>query len=293
MSLNQPLGVAPTPLPLGEVSQRASRFTTKVRTRIRLGNGSSTSFWMDNWTGEGALWLRIEGPLNRNENKLKVRECWTNHVWHFNKISFVLPLLVSIQKHTFQWINPLADRTIWNLTSSGEYFSSKSAHSLLDSSDSPTINWRWIWRLPCTYRIQHFVWLAVQERLSTRNNLSIRHISNTPYCEWCPSTPERLKPLVTLFAIAFVPQPFGLLFLFPYLDLVITHMSGFIVIQKTNTDPTGTPWQIIFLFAIWHIWNDRNQHLFEPNSNSSRLTPTIIASPIRNTALEWFLLVPA
>lgn len=97
---------------------------------------------------------------------------------------------MSIQKHTFQWINPSADRTIWNLTSSGEYFSSKSAHSLLDSSDSPTINWRWIWRLPCTYRIQHFVWLVVQERLSTRNNLSIRHISNTPYCEWCPSTPE-------------------------------------------------------------------------------------------------------
>lgn len=105
--------------------------------------------------------------------------------------------------------------------------------------------------------------------------------------------PQCLKPLVTLFATAFVPQPFGLLFLFPYLDLVITHMSTFIVIQKTNTDPTGTPWQVIFLSPIWHIWNDRNQHLFEPNSNSSRLTPTIIASTIRNTALEWFLLVPA
>lgn len=83
---------------------------------------------MDNWTGDGALRSRIEGPLTRDENKLEVRGCWANQAWHLNIISFVFPLDImdSIRRHTLQWFNPSADPTIWNLTSVGE-FSSKSA----------------------------------------------------------------------------------------------------------------------------------------------------------------------
>lgn len=54
----------------------------------------------------------------------------------------------------------------------------------------PTQNWKWIWHLPCTYCIQHFVWLTTQERISTRNNLFLCHIATTPNCEWCHQLPE-------------------------------------------------------------------------------------------------------
>ncbi|KAI8561499.1 hypothetical protein RHMOL_Rhmol04G0344900 [Rhododendron molle] len=42
---------------------------------------------------------------------------------------------------------------------------------------------------------------------------------------------------------------------------------------------SGVPWNIIFLFAIWHIWLDRNQWLFEhtPNLNSNSSSTNICA----------------
>lgn len=52
-------------------------------------------------------------------------------------------------------------------------------------------------------------------------------------------------------------------------------------------------WNSIFLFAIWYIWIDHNQRLFDHNSNSSLPSPNTIANnTIRNKALEWYSIVP-
>ncbi|KAH7865996.1 hypothetical protein Vadar_014038 [Vaccinium darrowii] len=154
---------------------------------------NSTSVWLDNRTGNGPLRSQTQGPLNRDERDLKVSDCWANCAWHFRHISFEFPnsTLDSIHRTTIQWFNPTPDSTIWNHTSNGD-FTHQSARSLLNNFNPSTLstNWKWIWRLPCTYRIQLFVTLAAQDRLSTRHNLFLRHITTVPDCEWCPLVPE-------------------------------------------------------------------------------------------------------
>lgn len=266
----------------------------KEGTRVRLGNGSSTSFWMDNWTGTGPLRSKILGPLQRQESSLKVKECWSNHSWNLQAISFVLPeeILSSIHVVPFQWFNPSPDCTIWNLSTNGE-FNCKSAHSLIPSKNvSSRLSWDWIWHLPCSYRIQHFVWLAAHDRLSTHKNLFLRNITTSPFCEWCPDIPES-----TYHVLCDCPRASNIwsALQFSLVDSQALPFDWIRVNSKSvNTHNSGVPKNIIFLFAIWHIWLDRNRRLFytNPNSNSSIIdVPTKISITILNKSLGWFFLV--
>ncbi|KAF7150639.1 hypothetical protein RHSIM_Rhsim02G0197500 [Rhododendron simsii] len=143
-------------------------------------------------TGTGPLRSKILGPLQRQESSLKVKECWSNPSCNLQAISFVFPeeILSRIHVVPFQGFNPSPDCTIWNRSTNGE-FNCKSAHSLIPSKNvSSSLSWDWIWRLPCSSRIQHFVWLAAHDRLATRKNLFLRNIPPSPFCEWCPDIPE-------------------------------------------------------------------------------------------------------
>ena len=61
-------------------------------TRWLIRNGASIKFWHDNWTSSIPLRNTNQGPLNRNENALTIREVWDHdRNWSLDKLSFVLP----------------------------------------------------------------------------------------------------------------------------------------------------------------------------------------------------------
>lgn len=214
-------------------------------THVRLGNGLSMSFWME----DGTLRSKICGPLQHHESTLKVRECWIHNSWNLHSTSFVFPheILSNILNTDFQWFNNSPDSLIWNLSNNGEF--TKSAISLLNNMGTNDRPWKSIWRLLCTFHIQHFVWLVVQDCLSTRHNLFLCHITPTPFCEWCPLVPERLKPLAMYSVIALVQHLFGIPSPLPSphsFKRIIALTGFFITLRWTSGLPQGSSGTLCF-----------------------------------------------
>lgn len=91
---------------------------------------------------------------------------------------------------------------VWN--SSCCLFSSKSAYWLIcsDTCTPPFDNWSWIWKVPTTPRVSHFLRLAVQERLATKDYLCFRHITTDNFCHICSDMTES-----TLHVLRHCPSP--------------------------------------------------------------------------------------
>ena len=54
-------------------------------------NGELVNLWMDFWLPKGRLRELIEGPLNREQAELTIKQCFDeNNAWIPSSISFVL-----------------------------------------------------------------------------------------------------------------------------------------------------------------------------------------------------------
>jgi hypothetical protein len=59
---------------------------------VLIRNGQSINFWLDNWLGSGTMREKKFGPLNLNEESLRVCDIWdSDNNWCFDNISFYLP----------------------------------------------------------------------------------------------------------------------------------------------------------------------------------------------------------
>lgn len=101
-----------------------------------IGRNSEVNFWMDNWAPQGPLWNLVQGPLNRDEEKLKVKEVLMTNAWNWNKISFELPLStkLEVQATPYAIAARSEDRLAWKTNSHGK-FDLYSAYKLATSND--------------------------------------------------------------------------------------------------------------------------------------------------------------
>ena len=61
-----------------------------------VGRESKLSFWYGNWSKKGPVRHLIQGLLNCEESKWKVKDLMTDMGWNLDQISFVLPLEVKL-----------------------------------------------------------------------------------------------------------------------------------------------------------------------------------------------------
>lgn len=73
---------------------------------------------------------------------------------------------------------------------------------------------KWIRKTECNYRIQHFLWLALQSRLPNGDNFFKHHISASESCEWCSSYREDASCASSLYSsqvlLGYTPLPLPL-----------------------------------------------------------------------------------
>ncbi|XP_022752295.1 uncharacterized protein LOC111301045 [Durio zibethinus] len=113
-----------------------------------IGDGSSTSFWHDNWLGFGSLKNIVHGPLNWHEDQISMSQC-LNALKNNQPLSISFKLnanvLDKINAIPTQLVGQGQDNIYWSASSSG-VFTTQSAYDL-DRGTSLNENkgqWEWI-----------------------------------------------------------------------------------------------------------------------------------------------------
>ncbi|KAF7826637.1 reverse transcriptase [Senna tora] len=235
-------------------------------------SGIHSNFWGDNWSRFGAMRNLIEGPLNLNEEGLRLSEISSfPGVWEWEKISFDLPPEI---KHSCMscFINRDSNQNdilAWGMSSNGIY-TVKSAYDLLIDNTFPytqvdtsrqTSNLSWIWKCGAQVRILFFLWCIWHNGLPTKNNLLKRGLSIDPLCPLCSQCPESVDHLFRECAAINSVWQVGHF-------RVISNTNSFKQWVKDNSicmNPSimGIPHGTIFIHIIWSIWLSRNGKSFK------------------------------
>ncbi|MCH80733.1 LINE-1 reverse transcriptase like, partial [Trifolium medium] len=174
----------------------------------RVGNGRTTTFWLQNWIGGSALRDKFPRLYSLSEQKQ----------WHISEVllnAFDRSRMVW-RRGLFQWEEDLLgemkvlmrevklgtteDQWFWNLEDDG-IFSVSSAYDCLAAvllnfepvSDLVSSVFEKIWLSPAPSKIIAFSWQVLHDRLPSKTNLYRRgvvHNSGNQDCVWCMVKPE-------------------------------------------------------------------------------------------------------
>ena len=68
------------------------------------GKDSSLSFWRDKWLSDGTIRSLIEGPLQRNEETLLIRDVMRHNSWNLGDISFSFPYSLKAENQSNSYV---------------------------------------------------------------------------------------------------------------------------------------------------------------------------------------------
>ncbi|GKD40196.1 RNA-directed DNA polymerase, eukaryota, partial [Tanacetum coccineum] len=236
----------------------------------RIGDGSSTSFWLETWKGDK--------PLRENFPRLFALEL-NRHINVATKLygavtaSFRRPVRGGVEQQQLSdlcsfldtvILSPAADRWYCSLSSDG-VFSVKEARNVIDdlilpSHSEPT---RWVKYIPI--KINIFMWRARRDCLPTRHNLAQRGVLlESTSCPVCSSGVEDVEHI--LFRCSFAQE--------------ILHRVCRWWEQEYQNWASFSEWEAWFSFtrlpaivkslmegvfyvSWWFIWRFRNRSIFE------------------------------
>lgn len=101
------------------------------------GRNSSLSLWFDKWMNKGTLRSQIEGPLNKGEENLSLREISNFSGWNWGNLSFAFPksLALEMKATPLPFSNQGEDRLSWFSSPNGD-FKLKEAYRLANKGDN-------------------------------------------------------------------------------------------------------------------------------------------------------------
>lgn len=125
---------------------------------------------------------------------LKIRDIYYHYDRHFNDLYTPLPdnITQSISSMHFVFNEHIQDCFIWEGNLDGTYTAKTSYKWLLNKNQgwSSTLEWSWIWKLPCPEKIKFLIWLAWHDSTPTVDNLQKRGMSASAFCQRCGKEPE-------------------------------------------------------------------------------------------------------
>jgi hypothetical protein len=243
--------------------------TFRSITYVNVYNGSSTSFWFDQWLPDGplcsthaALFSHTTRPnisvqsVFQNGFDLQLRPRLTNAA------SAQLDNLLSCLQEFHLREGP--DRRLLKLTN--KPYTARSAYAALDSThDTPDIHGRHIWGTRVPNKVKVFAWLYFKDRLSTRINLHAKHVVDDDQCQRCAASVEdRHHVFFGCSTSSELWEKIGL-----------SHIATMTDVEVWNAYvPAGLDaalWPFILLTILWRLWDDRNGEIFRNETSRSRL----------------------
>jgi hypothetical protein len=249
----------------------------------KIGNGYSTRFWHDCWTGTSPLCDRF--PRLFSISTIKdglVGEVWVNRerlwsgAWGWRRrlfgweeallhdLSLAIPMLTLSEEE---------DEWKWGLEEDGS-FSVKSSYLFLDKLFMPESSlseedlrvFSLIWKSPAPSKVLAFSWKLLRDRLPTRNNLALRGVHVNGGVLDCVHCHGREEDAAHLFLFCdFVDLVWKKIF--RWLGLVIVLPSTISSLFDCFIGAAGSKkvrrgFSLIWHAAVWAIWRSRNNAIF-------------------------------
>ncbi|XP_048494804.1 uncharacterized protein LOC125494938 [Beta vulgaris subsp. vulgaris] len=262
-------------------SHPASLRLLKSASRVTVGNGEDTHFWHSIWLSNEPLkykfprLFRISGLPFASVASMGF---WEGGIWQWNfqwtrsfrpqdEIEWA-----SLSRLIHQVsLSPLSkDSLIWTPNKAG-IFSVKSAYEELSKEYEPRLVRvaKKLWKNLVPPRIEIFLWLALLEKINTKENLVRRKIlpHEENVCPLCNSSPENVSHLLihcpfsqciwqwwcNLWNLKWVwpahLEPAFLQWAFPGKNKFFKNV-----------------WQACFMVIIWSLWKERNERIFNQTS---------------------------
>ena len=231
-------------------------------TTVELGDGKSTAFWHDVWTGEESIAERFPAlyshcMLPNQPVHLIVAEGLRCHL---------VPRLTAEAILELATVNELLSRVVLTdnrdgrnsafarengtLHTSGLYKMIKSAETHLIPARGP------FWRSCAPPRVQFFAWLLMHGRLKSKSNLFRKKIVADPTCDLCHSSPETAEHPI-------FQCPFAASF-WLHLGFSICPDASICDLRSLGR-PASLPsahFDTFVLLCCWQLWKRRNGIVF-------------------------------
>ena len=235
----------------------------------------------------------MPGPMDKRESNMEVREVVSANGWNWSKISFELPLNIKleIQATPYAIAARSEDRLSWAANSHGN-FDLNSVYKLATSrSDNLEFEGDWIWKIKILPRIQFFVWKCFHNSIGVKGCRPSRGVNSDLFCPRCRDELETIihllrdcgdsKDLWKQLGISEMDKNFFTCDLHTWLTV-----NAWKEQLNCHSKP---PWNIVFLFAIWMLWKQRNSVIFHNRDPNPNLATHIISqvSDFYWCAAEW------
>lgn len=142
-----------------------------------VGCNSSLSFQNDKWLNIGTMRSLIEGPLNRGESEVHLKEVITNNGQDLANFSFVFPnpILKAVMATPLRRQATREDHKSWISSLNGE-FDPKNTYLLAvdENLEAPDFHGKRIWKLQTLPKIQFFLWKCLHPSLLVKSILAQR-----------------------------------------------------------------------------------------------------------------------
>lgn len=170
------------------------------------------------------------------------------------------------------------DKFVWNGENKG-YFDLKYAYNLaigcMDGGDKFT--GKWIWKSETFPRIKTFLWQCMHYSIGVRECLVWRCLSESDVCPLCKRETKII--IHRLRDYSFLREIWYNLGINPSSSFYEGTLQYWLEINCKDCSHKvwhQLPWKIVFPFAIWCIWKDRNNIVFWDRPAQSNLHHDII-----------------
>ncbi|CAL1361155.1 unnamed protein product [Linum trigynum] len=229
---------------------------------------NQTKFWMGIWLLQVPLHELATDTIPEDDRMAAVADFVDEEGnWRVEKFENLLPQEIQ-QLITAHAVDPLSlenDRLFWSPTTDGR-FSTRSAYQLLQpgSSGDHQRTWKAVWRLQVPERVRCFIWLVAQEKISSNEFRTRRHLAQDGACYRCENQLENLDhifrrcpPAAFLWHRTVPSEDQTEFFSWEWEEWLERNLTS----KKTTS--SGLSWDSFFSIALWCLWKNKNEGTFE------------------------------
>lgn len=227
-----------------------------------VGDGSRVSFWHDVWVGDISLKTQFWDVFDLcQQQNCTVQQVWDGRILKLTfrrcvNVAFLdqWNALISVVQNAQPSDKP--DEPVWTLDSSGKY-TTKSFYKLINWGGIATPIWDKFWKIKVPHRYLVFVWLAIHNKILTRDNLSKRQTVEDVSCLFC-SDKETVDHLLCGCIVAKnIWVAVAEVFNFP----IPEHIADVPPLWDCNNKISTVG--IAVVATIWSLWTTRNDLCFQ------------------------------